>query len=200
MSRLDRLREGLEAPLLVSSPINVRYLTGLASSNASLIVEPERVRLLTDFRYIERARTVDGVEAGAGRARRDRRPALAHRRAGSRSRPASSPTRPGSGCARRASSWSRRTAPSSGSASVKDETEIEAIRRACAVSDRAFEAMARERFTGRTERELAWRMEELLHEHGGHGTVVRHARRGRALRLEPALRAHATSRSRQGRW
>ena len=52
MSRLDRLREGLELPLLVSSPTNVRYLTGLASSNAYLLVEPERVRLLTDFRYL----------------------------------------------------------------------------------------------------------------------------------------------------
>ena len=42
MTRLDRLRQGLEAPLLVSSGTNVRYLTGLDSSNAYLLVEPER--------------------------------------------------------------------------------------------------------------------------------------------------------------
>src|SRR5207342_1741622 len=60
--RVDRLREGLEEPLLVSNPANVRYLSGLASSNAALVVEPERVRLYTDFRYAETARTLEGVE------------------------------------------------------------------------------------------------------------------------------------------
>ena len=44
--RVDRLRERLEEPLLVSNPANVRYLSGLASSNAALLVEPERVRAL----------------------------------------------------------------------------------------------------------------------------------------------------------
>jgi Xaa-Pro aminopeptidase len=62
MSRIDRLREGLEAPLLVTNPVNVRYLTGLDSSNAAVLVEPERVRLFTDFRYFERAQAIDGVE------------------------------------------------------------------------------------------------------------------------------------------
>ena len=60
--RIDRLRERLEEPLLVSSPANVRYLCGLASSNAALVVEPERVRLYTDFRYAETARAIEGVE------------------------------------------------------------------------------------------------------------------------------------------
>ena len=53
---------------------------------------------------------------------------------------------------------------------VKEPEEIDAIRRACAVSDRAFAALAEEPFVGRSERQLAWRMEELLHEHGGHGS------------------------------
>nr|MBA2568242.1 aminopeptidase P family N-terminal domain-containing protein [Actinomycetota bacterium] len=49
--RVERLRAKLEEPLLVSDPVNVRYLAGLNSSNAALLVEPERVRLFTDFRY-----------------------------------------------------------------------------------------------------------------------------------------------------
>ena len=53
--RLARLAALLEEPLLVTSPVNVRYLTGFSSSNAALVVEPERTRLFTDFRYREAA-------------------------------------------------------------------------------------------------------------------------------------------------
>jgi Xaa-Pro aminopeptidase len=52
---------------------------------------------------------------------------------------------------------------------VKDEGELDAIRAATAVTNRAYERMAQERFVGRTERELAWRMDELLHEEGADG-------------------------------
>ena len=41
MSRLERLAERLELRLLVSEPVNVLYLTGLASSNAALLVDPD---------------------------------------------------------------------------------------------------------------------------------------------------------------
>src|SRR3954467_14315937 len=61
-SRIERLRELLEEPLLVTNLVNVLYLTGFESSNAALLVEPDRARLITDFRYIESARAVEGVE------------------------------------------------------------------------------------------------------------------------------------------
>src|SRR6476660_5792983 len=61
--RIERLRGLLEEPLLVTNLVNVLYLTGLDSSNAALLVEPERVRLFTDFRYIETAQEIEGVEA-----------------------------------------------------------------------------------------------------------------------------------------
>jgi len=60
--RVERLRPKLEEPLLVSDPANIRYLSGFTSSNAALLVEPDRVRLFTDFRYAEGARAVEGVE------------------------------------------------------------------------------------------------------------------------------------------
>ena len=53
---------------------------------------------------------------------------------------------------------------------MKDESELDTITRAAAITSGAFERVSREPFVGRTERELAWRMEELLHELGGHGT------------------------------
>jgi Xaa-Pro aminopeptidase len=62
-ARLDALAARLEAPLLVTNLTNVYYLTGFESSNAALLVEPGgAATLFTDFRYIESAREVAGVE------------------------------------------------------------------------------------------------------------------------------------------
>ncbi len=61
--RIERLRGLLEEPLLITNLVNVLYLTAFDSSNAALLVEPDRVRLFTDFRYIESAQAVEGVEA-----------------------------------------------------------------------------------------------------------------------------------------
>ena len=58
-TRIDRLRALLEEPLLVTAPTNVLYLTGFESSNAAVLVEQDRVRLFTDFRYAERARELE---------------------------------------------------------------------------------------------------------------------------------------------
>lgn len=60
MSRLDRLRAvvadaQLDA-LVVTDPINVRYLTGFVGSSAAVVVRPDGVAFLTDFRYAERVR------------------------------------------------------------------------------------------------------------------------------------------------
>src|SRR6476659_2933305 len=60
-ARIDKLRASLEEPLLVTNPMNVYYLFGFKSSNAALLVEPDGVRLFTDFRYAEAARDVEGV-------------------------------------------------------------------------------------------------------------------------------------------
>src|SRR3954469_10781100 len=60
--RIERLRESLEEPLLVTNPVNIYYLFGFKSSNAALLVEQDGGRLFTDFRYAEAARPIDGVE------------------------------------------------------------------------------------------------------------------------------------------
>jgi Xaa-Pro aminopeptidase len=63
-SRLAALGEALESPLLVTNLTNVYYLTGFDASNAALLVEPGGgAQLYTDFRYIEAARAIEGVEA-----------------------------------------------------------------------------------------------------------------------------------------
>ena len=168
MSRIDRLRATLERPLLVTNAVNVRYLTGLASSNAAVLVEPERARLFTDFRYIERTAGLPGIEPVE--IARDIMGALPEHLDGPVAFEAGHVTY---------ASWERLRAagvelePSYGAVerlrAVKEPEEVEAIRRACSAADRAFAALADEPFVGRSERDIAWRMQELLHEHGGEG-------------------------------
>lgn len=51
--RVRRLLEKLEEPLLVSSLVNVRYLTGFTGSNAYLYATPDGCTFVTDGRYGE---------------------------------------------------------------------------------------------------------------------------------------------------
>ena len=61
--RVEALAGQLKLPLLVTNLVNVRYLTGFDSSNAALLVRPKGdATLYTDFRYIEAAQEVEGVE------------------------------------------------------------------------------------------------------------------------------------------
>ena len=63
MSRLERLGAVVEEPILVTYGVNVRYLAGFESSNCALLIEPGGpTTLYTDFRYLEAAQGVEGVE------------------------------------------------------------------------------------------------------------------------------------------
>ena len=167
MSRLQRLAATLEQPLLVTSGVNVRYLTGMASSNAAVLVEPGgEATLYTDFRYAQKAATVEGVtfvetaRALVGELAR----ILSGREIGIESHVV---TVSGLHALREGQV---KAVPTSGLVerlrAVKEPGELDSLRAAAAISDAAFGALAEERFVGRTEIELAWRMRELFHEHG----------------------------------
>jgi Xaa-Pro aminopeptidase len=164
--RVERLREKLEDPLLVSDPVNVRYLCGLDSSNAALVVEPERVRLFTDFRYGDSARAVEGVEFVE--TKRDLFQSLADKLTGRVGFEATSVTYERHA---RLHAGGLDLVPTYGAVeelrAVKDDGELEALRRASEITSEAIEQFAEEDFIGRTERELAWRMEQLQREIGG---------------------------------
>ena len=49
---------------------------------------------------------------------------------------------------------------------VKEDAELEAISRAAAITNECFERLAEQTFVGRTEKELAWWFESLMHELG----------------------------------
>jgi Xaa-Pro aminopeptidase len=164
-ARIERLRESLEEPLLVTNPINVYYLFGFKSSNAALLVEPDGARLFTDFRYAEAARAIDGVRFEE--TRRALLWDLAERLSGPIGFEAdhlsySAWETLGSG--------SVQPVPRRGSVerlrAVKEQDELAAIKRACDITDRMFERLTGERFIGRTELDVAWTIEQLFHEEG----------------------------------
>jgi Xaa-Pro aminopeptidase len=50
---------------------------------------------------------------------------------------------------------------------VKDEGELELIRRACVITDRVYERLTEVPFVGRTELDVSWDLTQLFHEEGG---------------------------------
>jgi Xaa-Pro aminopeptidase len=158
----------IEVPFLVTAPVNVHYLTGFDSSNAALLVEPDAARLFTDFRYAERAREVEGVEfVETKRYMYSDLPELLPDRVAFEAdamtyanyeflRDGGVDLVPGRGVVE-----SLRV--------VKEPGELDEIRRAAEVTDAAYERLVAEPFLGRTETELVWRMEQLLHDSGADG-------------------------------
>ena len=167
-ARVERLRASLEEPLLVTNPTNVFYLSGFKSSNAALLVEPERVRLFTDFRYAEAARNVEGVEFEE--TRRAVLQDLSRRLSGRIGFESDFVSHAGFETLRAegVDAVPRRDLVERLRA-VKDEYELGLHRRACEIADRVFEHLSGERFSGRTERDVAWTIARLFHEGGGHG-------------------------------
>ena len=189
--RIDRLRTALDEPLLVSNPVNIRYLVGFESSNAALLVEPERLGLFSDFRYAEAGRAVPEVEFAE--TKRSLYADLAERLSGTIGFEADDLT------------YSRHATLAAGGLElvprhglvealrlVKDDDEQEAIRRAAEVTNQAYERLASERFVGRTERDVAWRMRELFHGLGADGpafeTIVAAGPNGARPHTDPGER------------
>ena len=163
--RIERLREVLEEPLLVTNPTNILYLFGFKSSNAALLVEEDRARLFTDFRYSEAARAVEGVEFEE--TKRALLADLAGRLSGRIGFEADFVSFAGYETLR---SGSMDPVPRRGLVerlrAVKDDDELGAIKRACEITDRVFERLVEERFVGRSERDLSWTIEQLFHDEG----------------------------------
>ena len=164
-----RLADLDAAAFLVTNGTNVRYLCGFESSNAALVVDSDRAVLLTDGRYVEAAQAIENVEVV--QAERDLAKDLAERLAGLTPGPvafeaahvtvATHATLAGSGV---------ELSPSTGVVealrAVKDEAELDAIRRAAAILDEALVLLADEPVIGRSECEIAWWVERTLRDLG----------------------------------
>ena len=167
--RLTKVRAAIDAPLLVTKPVNVLWLTGLDSSNAAVLVEPDRLRIFTDFRYLEKARTTGIEVVEIPRGLFSKLPELLPRRVAFESESlvhASWATLDAAGI---------ETVPTAqlleGIRAVKEPGELDAIRRAAEITNATFERLARQPFVGRTESELAWWIESTMHELGAEGAA-----------------------------
>ncbi|MBB5779730.1 M24 family metallopeptidase [Nonomuraea jabiensis] len=187
-ARLAALLPAREVPaLLVTSPVNVRYLTGLVSSNAAVLVRADGTALLaTDNRYIEVARTLDvpSVEAY------DVESALVEPGAGIEAAWMSVATyrRLGEGLVPLEPVVELLRA-------VKDDGELELLRTACEITDQAFADISGKIVPGITERDLARLLDNRMTELGAdkpafdtivaageNGAIPHHAPSGRRLR------------------
>jgi len=199
-ARIARLAALLEEPLLVAGPpyvlggqANVRYLTGLSSSNAALLVEPDgTATLFADFRYAKRGREVPGVMFVE--TARSLLPSIGEHVSGRRIGFEEAHL-PYAGY-RALMEAGVDAVPSGGQVeglrAVKDENEIEIMRRAGSLSDEIFGALSKERFSGRTERELVWWVERSFREAGAENvsfpTVVAAGETGTAPHADPSER------------
>jgi Xaa-Pro aminopeptidase len=179
-ARLERVRAQIEAPLLVTNAVDVLYLTGLHSSNAALLVEPDRARLFTDFRYLDKAREA-GLEVVA--VPRNILAGLAEHVAGRIEFEAETLTYARWALLQEAGlELVPRSELVVGIRAVKEEEELEAISRAAAITNECFGRLAEQPFVGRTEKELAWWFDSLAHELGADGmafpTIVASGRAG----------------------
>ena len=165
-----RIADGTEAAdaVLITRVVNVRYLTGLDSSNAALLVHADGEAVLcTDSRYAGTARrvcpdlelvvarpTAETLTARAGKAGVRRLAFEAHDvtvdRHGTLTAIDGAPEFVAAG------------RPVEELRLVKDEEELALLREACAISDRAFAAFLPSLAPGMTEREAAIALERHM--------------------------------------
>jgi Xaa-Pro aminopeptidase len=173
---LDRLPEAGVDALLVTGLVNVRYLTGYSGSNGVALVAPDSPTFLTDFRYTEQA--AEEVDSAFERhpAALDLLEAVGETLPEGRLRLGFEDAHMSVWDHRRL----RRRLPERVELvavhglveqlrKVKDANEVDRIRAATELADEAFEALLGDRLLGRTEREVAARLDHELRARGAAG-------------------------------
>ncbi|MFI9388032.1 M24 family metallopeptidase [Kutzneria sp. NPDC052558] len=157
--------------LLVTNLLNVRYLTGFTGSNGALLVTADGAVFATDGRYeTSSAQQVPDLERVIGR---DCDLALMARAKGRIGYESDHVTV--DGLARLTEAAKSHLHRASGLTAelrlIKDETEVEALRMACAAADRALAALIEHGGLrpGRTEREVARELDEGMRDQGAQG-------------------------------
>ncbi len=174
--RLKRLCETLVEneidAMLVGQPENRRYLSGFTGSAAWLVISAEQALLATDFRYYEQV----GREAPGFKLAKietefsDLLPGLLRdltiRRLGFESRHLTVDQLQTLSRATEGVEWVPLEDVVERIRSVKDEGEIESLRRSAKLTDAAFGHLLEVIGPGMTEREAAWEIEAYMRTHG----------------------------------
>jgi Xaa-Pro aminopeptidase len=166
----SKLPDDVEA-LLVTHMLNVRYLTGFTGSNAALLLLRDGSAVFaTDGRYVTQAatevpdiETIDTRHVGPDLARRATADSVA--RLGVEGDHVSVAAFRGL-----EEASGHRLTPLSGLVEnlriIKDDSEIDALRRACAITDGAFAAVIETLRPGVTEQDVAWMLQSLMRDGG----------------------------------
>ncbi len=162
--------------LLVSAPVNIRYLTGFTGSNGLALVGPQTRTFITDFRYVEQA--AEEVDSSFERVRAPQElvDVLADALPEGTLRLGFEDAH----LSVRAHARVRELLPervelvAAGNLverlrAVKDREEVERIWAAAALADGAFEKVIAEGLVGRTEREVAIEIEQQMQMLGASG-------------------------------
>jgi Xaa-Pro aminopeptidase len=160
--------------LLITHLVNVRYLCGFTGSNAALLVTADSTVLATDGRYdTQSAREAPDVErtivrgVAAGLAEEAVRRNIG--RLGFEAHDVTVEMHAALTSAAEDVEFVASGRLVERLRAVKDEGEIASLREACAIGDRAFARLLPGIRAGRTERELAFELEDLMRDEGGDG-------------------------------
>jgi Xaa-Pro aminopeptidase len=178
-NRRDLLRRSMDASieaLLVTSAVNVRYLTGFTGSNGGVLIRAnEGTRFATDGRYTTQAAAqVPDLECIEARAVG---PALllwaaenGIRRVGIEAGQVTLDAHDG---LLAAADGTVELVPTAGLVeqlrAVKDEGELALLARACEITTAAFETVVDRLKPGITERDVAWSLQAAIRDLGGDG-------------------------------
>jgi Xaa-Pro aminopeptidase len=183
--RLERFRQALQEQrldaLIVTNPLNRRYLSGFTGSTGTLLITSEHALLMSDFRYEAQAKTEASShefrlvesEAAVVRALPGLIQEFGIQRLGFEANTVS---------VAQLSTWRKEFAAAQSRVElfetqglieqlrcVKDPAEIELLRRAVAVGDEAFAAIRPTLRPTMREREVAWELEKAMRERGAEG-------------------------------
>ncbi len=174
--RLEKLRQvlleqNLDA-LLVSQPENRQYLSGFTGSAGTLLISADRALLATDFRYYEQVgrQAPDFELARIQTQLSDLLPTLladlAVHRLGFESQHVTVDQGNALSSAIEGVEWVPLKDTVETIRAIKDEQEIEALRRSAALTDASFAHLLTVLKPGMTEREAAWQIESYMRTHG----------------------------------
>lgn len=164
---LDELRIDY---FLVSNLVNIQYLTGLQSTNALLLVSPEKMYVFTDPRYEHESQQISGFNIEIGRDLLGM--AINHLKAD------------GKLCVDETLSYLQfkrineklpellvetQSKLIETLRLVKSESELKCITQACAITSNVWEALVKEPFIGKSEIQIARRIQSLILDFGGDG-------------------------------
>ena len=183
LTRIDAVASALSAlnleAMIVSNPSNIRYLTGFSGSNGTLLIIDAEATLFTDNRYAERAR--EELDAARSAVQLVIAPDVARPQVVERLRGVAKV-----GIEADHVTWSgakvmfadlgeSRVVATNGLIEslreVKDDTELELLRRAASIADAALSEFLADFGPGETERDVARRLDHLILDGGADGSA-----------------------------